>query len=171
MWWLVPWDGDLNLRYLSGRVVCPVGDGGSRPGSGPEPATVVGLSESTIDRGKIETSPMAMAGVAVVNAQTTVPHLIAHQPPIPNAAPLTSDEPAHVQQIMGAVVVSQGSGQFLQGSARGAKTGTAGYDTARRPRKHAWMISSTGDLAVVDMVADGQSGSGTAGPLLKKFQS
>ena len=58
-----------------------------------------------------------------------------------------------------------------RGAGRSAKTGTAEYGTARPPRTHAWIISYTDDLAVAVMVADGQSVSGTAGPLLKKFLS
>jgi len=141
-------------------------------GSVPDPANVVGLAESTIGQGTIEASPMAMAGVAasVANGGTTVPFLIAGQRPQPAAAPLTRDEAAQLQQMMGAVV-SGGSGRFLQGRARGAKTGTAEYGTARPLRTHAWMIAYTDDLAVAVMVADGQSGSGTAGPLLRKLLS
>lgn len=141
-------------------------------GSVPDPANVVGLAESTIGQGKIEASPMAMAGVAasVANGDTTVPHLVADQRPRSDAITLTRDEAAQLQQMMGAVV-SEGSGRFLQGQALGAKTGTAEYGTARPPRTHAWMIAYTDDLAVAVMVADGQSGSGTAGPLLKNFLS
>jgi cell division protein FtsI/penicillin-binding protein 2 len=50
-----------------------------------------------------------------------------------------------------------------------AKTGTAEYGTDTPPRTHAWMIATQGDLAVAVFVADGESGSQTAGPLLEKF--
>ena len=50
-----------------------------------------------------------------------------------------------------------------------AKTGTAEYGTSDPHPTHAWMIGAQGDLAVAVFVADGDSGSKTAGPLLKAF--
>jgi cell division protein FtsI/penicillin-binding protein 2 len=50
-----------------------------------------------------------------------------------------------------------------------AKTGTAEYGSKLPLRTHAWMIAVHGDLAVAVFVEDGQSGSGTAGPILKQF--
>ncbi|AXT85163.1 hypothetical protein C6I20_08175 [Aeromicrobium sp. A1-2] len=48
--------------------------------------------------------------------------------------------------------------------------GRAGEEAAEPPqRTHAWMIATQDDLAVAVFVADGDSGSQTAGPLLEKF--
>ena len=69
-------------------------------------------------------------------------------------------------------VVTEGSGRRLaglDGPAVIAKTGTAEYGEGRRPKTHAWMIAAQGDLAVAVFVADGDSGSRTAGPLLRSF--
>ena len=51
-----------------------------------------------------------------------------------------------------------------------AKTGTAEYRATTAPLKtHAWMIAAQGDLAVAVFVAEGKSGSSTAGPILEQF--
>ena len=51
-----------------------------------------------------------------------------------------------------------------------AKTGTAEYVAGNGElRTHAWMIAAQGDLAVAVFVQDGDSGSGTAGPILEAF--
>ena len=50
-----------------------------------------------------------------------------------------------------------------------AKTGTAEYGNDDPLKTHAWMIAAQGDLAVAVFVNTGQSGSKTAGPLLKEF--
>jgi cell division protein FtsI/penicillin-binding protein 2 len=83
--------------------------------------------------------------------------------------PLTKAEAQQLQVLMRAVV-TDGSGSFLAdvpGAPVGAKTGTAEYGTELPLRTHAWMIAIQGDLAVAVFVADGQSGSQTAGPLLE----
>ena len=72
-------------------------------------------------------------------------------------------------------VVTDGSGvllQTLQPPAVIAKTGTAEYGTEKSGTSlptHAWMIAAQGDLAVAVFVATGESGSHTAGPILKAF--
>ena len=50
-----------------------------------------------------------------------------------------------------------------------AKTGTAEYSQDGLLRNHAWMIAVQGDVAVAVLVADGDYGSTTAGPLLKQL--
>ena len=139
-------------------------------GSVPDPASVVGLAESTIGQGTVESSPMAMAAVAasVTRGRTTVPYLIKDRQPSSTAVPLTSGEAEQLRAMMGAVV-AEGSGRFLQGVAAGAKTGTAEYGHATPLRTHAWMIAYDDEVAVAVMVADGVSGSRTAGPLIEKM--
>jgi len=69
-------------------------------------------------------------------------------------------------------VVTEGSGRVLSGVEPPsviAKTGTAEYGPVSNLKTHAWMIAAQGDLAVAVFVNDGDSGSGTAGPLLKAF--
>ena len=50
-----------------------------------------------------------------------------------------------------------------------AKTGTAEFDRGGKRLTHAWMIAGQGDLAVCAFVDVGQTGAGTAGPLLEQF--
>ena len=50
-----------------------------------------------------------------------------------------------------------------------AKTGTAEFEASGKVLTHAWMIAAQGDLAVAVFVDIGESGSGTAGPILEAF--
>jgi cell division protein FtsI/penicillin-binding protein 2 len=50
-----------------------------------------------------------------------------------------------------------------------AKTGTAEFGTEPPLPTHAWMVAGRGDLAVAVFVERGDSGSGTAGPILRRF--
>ena len=69
-------------------------------------------------------------------------------------------------------MVTSGSGALLAdvpGPPVIAKTGTAEFDQDGRRLTHAWMVAAQGDLAVAVFVDVGQSGSGTAGPILEAF--
>ena len=68
-------------------------------------------------------------------------------------------------------VVTEGSGNVLQGVMTGAKTGTAEFGNAAADTAHAWMIAWNDTYAVAAFVQDGDSGSGTAGPLIKDMFS
>jgi cell division protein FtsI/penicillin-binding protein 2 len=127
---------------------------------------------------------MAMAAVvaSVAQGKTVVPQLVtatgdkAVTPPAAEPAhPLTATEAGQLQAMMRAVV-TDGSGvllQPLQPPAVIAKTGTAEYGSPARPGAalptHAWMIAAQRDLAVAVFVDTGESGSHTAGPILKAF--
>jgi cell division protein FtsI/penicillin-binding protein 2 len=145
-------------------------------GSVPTEAEGTERAASMIGQGRIEASPLAMAVVAasIANRSRVTPTLIADSPTKPAAdaaMPLTDDEAAQLQELFRGVV-TDGSGRFLAdvpGVPVSAKTGTAEYGTDTPPRTHAWMIASQGDLAVAVYVADGESGSQTAGPLLEAF--
>jgi cell division protein FtsI/penicillin-binding protein 2 len=130
-----------------------------------------------IGQGKVEASPMAMATVAasVAAGHVVVPHLVEGVAPTADPRkPLTAAEAGQLRDLMRAVV-TEGSGRFLAGLGDvGAKTGTAEYGTARKGGAlptHTWMIATRGDLAVAVFVETGESGSQTAGPLLKAFLS
>ncbi|MCW2809557.1 MAG: putative penicillin-binding protein [Friedmanniella sp.] len=142
-------------------------------GSVPPEDSPTGRAAQMIGQAKVEASPLAMAAVVASVAQgaTVVPHLIQGQKAAPSGTPLTSAEADQLRRMMRAVV-TQGSGRVVAdpgGKPVIAKTGTAEYGTAKPPRTHAWMIAAQGDLAVAVFVADGSSGSGTAGPLVKRF--
>ncbi|MET0448745.1 MAG: penicillin-binding transpeptidase domain-containing protein [Aeromicrobium sp.] len=145
-------------------------------GSVPDQAEGTERAASMIGQGKIEASPLAMAVVAasIANGSRVTPTLLVDTPTKPAAEaakPLTKAEAEQLQELFRGVV-TDGSGAFLAdlpGGAVSAKTGTAEYGTDSPPRTHAWMIASQGDLAVAVYVADGVSGSQTAGPLLEEF--
>ncbi|WP_200935484.1 penicillin-binding transpeptidase domain-containing protein [Aeromicrobium sp. Root344] len=145
-------------------------------GSVPSKAGGTEHAASMIGQGKIEASPLAMAVVAasIAHGARVTPTLLDQSPtkPAPKPAdPLTGGEATQLQELFRGVVTS-GSGRFLldlPGKPVSAKTGTAEYGTDTPPRTHAWMIATQGDLAVAVFVDDGDSGSGTAGPLLEEF--
>jgi cell division protein FtsI/penicillin-binding protein 2 len=143
-------------------------------GSVPRESSENGRAAAMIGQAKDLASPMAMAAVAasVAAGKTVVPHLLDDQVAKPQGQPLTPEEGTDLRQLMRAVV-TEGSARNVLGSLDGppaiAKTGTAEYGTARPPKTHAWMIAAQADLAVAVFVADGESGSRTAGPLLARF--
>lgn len=147
-------------------------------GQVPPPAGLTEAAADLIGQGKVLASPLAMATVvaSVVHGGAVVPDLITGLPAVTAspAKPLTAAEAASLRALMRAVVTS-GSGALLAslpGPPVIAKTGTAEYGTAKSGGSlptHAWMVGAQGDLAVAVFVADGQTGSQTAGPVLKAF--
>ncbi len=143
-------------------------------GQVPEPASETSRAASMIGQGQVLASPMAMAAVAasIAEGRTVVPLLLPEQTPDRSAGPgkrLGRGEAAALQGLLRGVV-TRGSGAGL-GDVPGppvlAKTGTAEFGDAEPLRTHAWMIAAQGDLAVAAFVEVGDSGSGTAGPLLE----
>jgi len=139
----------------------------------PEERNATGEAAALIGQGKVEASPLAMAAAvaSVSRGKTVIPHLIEGQTPKSQATALTAAEGKQLRQMLGAVV-SQGSGRVLsslQPPAVIAKTGTAEYGKGPPFKTHTWMVAAQGDLAVAVFVADGDSGSKTAGPLLRSF--
>jgi cell division protein FtsI/penicillin-binding protein 2 len=142
-------------------------------GSIPKPESETERAAEMIGQGRVLASPLAMATVvaSVQAGHTVLPQLVDGQTAKPKAKPLTSAEATQLRGLMHAVV-SEGSGallQPLQPPSVIAKTGTAEYGTDTPPKTHAWMVAARGDMAVAVFVGDGDSGSGVAGPLLKKF--
>ena len=137
------------------------------------------VSETTkaadmIGQGQILASPMTMATVmaSVVAGHTVVPQLVTSvNPPKTTPEPLTAAQDATLRQLLRGVV-ERGTAIGLKdvpGPPVIAKTGTAEFDRAGRRLTHAWMIAGYGDLAVCAFVDVGQTGAGTAGPLLEQF--
>ena len=153
-------------------------------GQVPRPAGETEGAADMIGQGKVLASPMAMAAVVASVAQggAVLPRLLTaigdDAVPSPESAvehPLTSAEAGQLRAMMRAVVTA-GSGVILQSvqpPAVIAKTGTAEYGALGQAGgslpTHAWMIATQGDLAVAVFVATGESGSHTAGPILKAF--
>lgn len=145
-------------------------------GSVPAKAEGTEHAASMIGQGRIEASPLAMAVVAasIAHGSRVTPTLLvdhATKPAADAGVPLTAGQTKQLQELFRAVV-TDGSGKFLAdlpGGPVSAKTGTAEYGTDDPPRTHAWMIATHDDLAVAVFVADGVSGSQTAGPMLERF--
>lgn len=145
-------------------------------GAVPSKAAGTERAASMIGQGRIEASPLAMAVVAasIAHGSRVTPTLLADSPTKPAARPadpLTDGEAEQLREMFRGVVTG-GSGAFLsdvRGAPVSAKTGTAEYGSDDPPRTHAWMIATQGDLAVAVFVANGVSGSQTAGPLLESF--
>lgn len=126
-------------------------------------------------QGRITTDPLGIATVAasVAAGERVTPNLLADGPENPEevAQPLTPEEQEVLKTLMRAVT-TDGSGRFLQsleGDPVYSKTGTAEYGDEVPPKTHGWMVATQGDLAVAVFVEGGESGSGSAGPLLEDF--
>ncbi len=140
------------------------------------PASQTQAAASMIGQGTVLASPMSMATVvaSVLHGSTVLPRLLPDVKVQEKAAgqPLTATEARQLRTMLRAVV-ERGSGSLLADVPGGgqviAKTGTAEFgDTPPLPT-HAWMVAGRGDLAVAVFVERGQSGSQTAGPVLKQF--
>jgi cell division protein FtsI/penicillin-binding protein 2 len=142
-------------------------------GQVPKGGSETAKAEAMFGQGTVLASPLAMAAVAssVQAGHTVLPNLIDGQKATSTAAPITKQEAAQLKQMMRAVVTSGSGGRLesLPGPAVIAKTGTAEYGSKAPLKTHAWMIAAQGELAVAVFVQDGDSGSGTAGPLLESF--
>jgi cell division protein FtsI/penicillin-binding protein 2 len=155
-------DHDLGFPAYFGNVV--------------PPASETEKAADMIGQGRILASPMTMATVmaSVVAGHTVVPQLITSVTPAatsPAPAPLTPAQVATLKQMLRGVVTG-GTGVGLAdvpGPPVIAKTGTAEFDRGGKRLTHAWMIAGHGDLAVCAFVDVGQTGAGTAGPLLEQF--
>jgi hypothetical protein len=138
------------------------------------PTTETTKAADMIGQGQIVASPMTMATVmaSVVAGHTVVPQLITSvDSGKATAEPLTDAQDATLKQLLRGVVLN-GTGVGLRdvpGPPVIAKTGTAEFDRDGKRLTHAWMIAGYGDLAVCAFVDVGQTGAGTAGPLLEQF--
>ncbi|WP_208006794.1 penicillin-binding transpeptidase domain-containing protein [Aeromicrobium phragmitis] len=147
-------------------------------GQVPPPEGETEKAADVIGQGKVLASPMAMAAAAasVSAGHAVVPTLLPdYESTVDEGdAPALTEQEAQTLRDLLRAVVTDGSGAFLAhvpGDV-GAKTGTAEYGEPGPDGKlatHAWMIAIQGDLAVAVFVEDGESGSGTAGPLLEAF--
>lgn len=141
-------------------------------GSVPPTDKAVMRATDIIGQGEVEASPLAMAAEAasVHAGHTVIPYLIADQVPTSTATPLSSSEVDQLRQAMSAVV-EKGSGRAMRGYVQAAKTGTAEFASNGQTLAHAWMIAYTDSYAIAAFVEVGESGSGTAGPIIRSFLS
>ena len=114
------------------------------------------------------TAPTASASPGTASATGTA---TASETPVA-AEPITEQEAEYLRTLMRGVVTEGTAQSALAGTPGGpimAKTGTATYTVDGQQRWHVWLIAIQGDLAVSVMVADGDYGASTCGPLLKQF--
>lgn len=144
-------------------------------GSVQAPESETEAAAAMIGQGTVLASPMAMATVmaSIQAGRTVVPRLVKSvDVSVPGEAkPLTRAEASALREMLRAVVTS-GSGRGLldvPGQPIIAKTGTAEFTRDGKLLTHAWMVAARQDLAVAVYVDVGESGSGTAGPILEAF--
>ncbi|RRD04556.1 penicillin-binding protein [Arachnia propionica] len=132
----------------------------------------IDLAASMIGQGQVRMSPLGMASVAasVASGRTTIPWLVKGHEASSTATPLTEAETKELQAVMKAVL-DRSRGSRLGQVMTGGKTGTAEYGDAAGQTAHAWMITWNEEYAVAAFVEDGDSGSGTAAPLIEQLFS
>src|SRR4051812_10672288 len=141
----------------------------------PDTTSETGAAAQLIGQGTILASPMAMATVigSVQQGSLVLPRLVEGMDVTApeGARPLEQGEVTDLQRMLRGVV-THGSGRGLldvPGPPVIAKTGTAEFGSGADLQTHAWMVAAQGDLAVCGFVDVGESGSGTAGPILEDF--
>ena len=144
-------------------------------GSVPPPESQTEAAADLIGQGAVLASPMAMATAiaSIQSGRTVVPRLVRSvDVSVPDEAePLAGSEAAALRSMLrGVVTAGSGAGLLdVPGPPVIAKTGTAEFEKDGKVLTHAWMIGAQGDLAVAVFVDVGESGSGTAGPILEAF--
>jgi len=116
-------------------------------------------------------SDSASASASASDSASASPSASGSAEPSADPSPVTATEARQLRSLMRGVV-TRGSGSFLAGLPGApvlAKTGTAEFGDTAPLKTHAWMIAVHGDLAVAVFVDVGESGSGTAGPVLEQF--
>jgi len=153
-------DLNLSINAYGGQVPLPKDD--------------VAEAASMIGQGTVTASPLAISLVAA-----TVDHGTAMKPVlVPGkdaagaaASPLPAATVAALRTFMRTTVTS-GTAKVLAGNgAVAAKTGTAELVSGGKVITNAWMAGYRGDVAFAVIVEGGESGSHTAGPILKTFLS
>jgi cell division protein FtsI/penicillin-binding protein 2 len=143
-------------------------------GSVPTSGDAVSHAAAMIGQGKVLASPVTVAGASagVAAGSWHAPRLVVD--PNQTAAKgvdLPKGPAAELKKLMRAVITS-GTGTVLK-SVPGApvygKTGTAEFGSDVPPKTHAWLTGFQGDVAFAVIVEDGDTGAGTAGPLVKSF--
>ena len=152
----------------------------------PTPTSRLEQVADAIGQGRVDASPLTMAGVAAA-ADTGTWHPLVLVPPASAAAtassaassaaaspaPLDPRVVAALHQLMAQVVTS---GTGTAAAVPGAppvlgKTGTAEFGSANPPSTHAWFIGFRGDLAFAVLVEGGGVGGRVAAPIAARFLS
>ena len=143
-------------------------------GQVPAPKDDVAEAASMIGQGTVTASPLAISLVAA-----TVDHGTAMKPVlVPGkdaagaaASPLPAATVAALRTFMRTTVTGGTARVLAANGAVAAKTGTAEVVANGKVVTNAWMAGYRGDVAFAVIVEGGESGSHTAGPILKNFLS
>ncbi|GAA1547670.1 penicillin-binding transpeptidase domain-containing protein [Kribbella hippodromi] len=141
-------------------------------GQVPLPKDDVEEAASMIGQGTVTASPLAISLVAAAVDHGTAmkPVLVPGKDAAGAAAsPLPAATVAALRTFM-RTTVTGGTAKVLSGSGTvAAKTGTAEVVVNGKVTTNAWMAGYRGDVAFAVIVEGGESGSHTAGPILKPF--
>ncbi|GAA1591561.1 MULTISPECIES: penicillin-binding transpeptidase domain-containing protein [Kribbella] len=147
---------------------------GAYGGQVPAPKDDVEEAASMIGQGTVTASPLAISLVAAAVDHGTAmkPVLVPGKDAAGAAAsPLPAATVAALRTFM-RTTVTGGTAKVLAGNgAVAAKTGTAEVVVNGKVTTNAWMAGYRGDVAFAVIVEGGESGSHTAGPILKTFLS
>jgi cell division protein FtsI/penicillin-binding protein 2 len=145
-----------------------------------EPASRVEQAAGLIGQGTVLMSPLGAAVMAASADVGPVTPVLVEQAvassgesltPSGDRPTVTSGENAQLMEMM-RLTVTDGTAAVLAdvpGPPVAAKTGTAEFGTAAPPDTHGWMVAVHEDVAAVVFVAEAESGSSTAGPILREF--
>jgi cell division protein FtsI/penicillin-binding protein 2 len=144
-------------------------------GSLTDPDGRVERAAGLIGQGTVLMSPLAAATLAASTVQGSVTPVLLPEVATgdPQAVRAGSPELDAIEAMMRSAV-TEGTATVLAdlpGPPVAAKTGTAEYGTDIPPQTHGWMVAVQGDLAVAVFVEQAESGSSTAGPILREFLS
>lgn len=142
-------------------------------GSLGEPDSRVEQAAGLIGQGTVLLSPLGAATMAASASVGTVVPVLVDVGPMEPGEPTAAPENAAVMDMM-RLAVTDGTATLLAdvpGPPVAAKTGTAEFGSATPPDTHAWMIGVQDDLAVAVFVERGESGSSTAGPIMRELLS
>jgi cell division protein FtsI/penicillin-binding protein 2 len=143
-------------------------------GQVPAPTDDVAEAASMIGQGTVTASPLAISLVAAAVDHGTAmkPVLVPGKDAAGAAAsPLPAATVAALRTFM-RTTVTGGTAKVLAGNGNvAAKTGTAEVVVNGKVTTNAWMAGYRGDVAFAVIVEGGESGSHTAGPILKSFLS
>jgi cell division protein FtsI/penicillin-binding protein 2 len=137
-----------------------------------EPDGRIEAAATLIGQGSVLMSPLGVATMAASAAGSTVTPVLVGETAVESDAPALAESPDLMTMMQRAV--TSGTATILAdvpGPPVAAKTGTAEFGTADPPDTHGWMLAVQDDLAVAVFVEEAESGSATAGPILRDFLS
>ena len=146
----------------------------AKSGTFPAPMDDTERVAAAIGQGRVNASPLTMAGVAatVDSGAWHSPSLRVDPAPAPptTEAALAPNVVDPLRSLMTEVVLNgTGTAAAIPGQPIAGKTGTAEFGAENPPRTHAWFIGFTHDLAFAVIVEGGGVGGRVAAPIAHTF--